>query len=346
MVSTTVVDLDVASEPAWADFVAGHPEGLLYYGLRYRDFLVDVTGATPRYRVAMRGGAIVGVMPTMERDGPLGRVLNALPFFGSYGAPLGVDEEAVAALLADWTRRAEAPGVAAATMIANPIAAHALPAIPFDAEDERTGQFTPLPAAERAEDALLDAIDATARRNIAHARKAGVSVREDPDAFAFLEATHRANMAEIGGLAKPPSYFAATPRRFRHGEDWRLYVASLDGVPVAAVLLFYANGVVEYFTPAITPEGRRSQATALILFEAMVAAARRGFRSWNWGGTWPDQDGVFRFKRKWGAEPRPYRYLVSIRDRRVLTTPRAELLAAYPWFYVVPFRLLDGHDPV
>lgn len=337
-----IVALEPGLEPAWEAFVGSHRQGLLYQTLRYRDFLVAITGATPLYRVAVRQGAIVGVLPVMSASGPHGEVLNALPFFGSYGAPLAVDDEVGAALWAEWSRMVEAPGVAAATVVMNPLAPDETPPIVIDVEDHRLGQFTALPEGGDPAGTILAGIDSSARRNIRKAESFGLEIVDDPDALSFLESAHCANMTEIGGTPKPASYFAETPRCFRHGIDWRLYVARKDGVPVAAVLLFYANGTVEYFTPGITPQGRDCQATALLLHRAMVEAASRGYRSWNWGGTWHDQDGVFRFKKKWGASARPYRYFVRLRDQALLRLSRADLLAAYPHFYVLPFRLLSS----
>ena len=44
-------------------------------------------------------------------------------------------------------------------------------------------------------------------------------------------------------------------------------------------------------------------------------AVERGYAWWNWGGTWLTQEGVLRFKRKWGARERRYRYFVKLNDR-------------------------------
>ena len=40
-------------ESAWTSFVSVHPTGLLYYGLKFREFLCNVTGGRARYRVAL-----------------------------------------------------------------------------------------------------------------------------------------------------------------------------------------------------------------------------------------------------------------------------------------------------
>ena len=53
----------------------------------------------------------------------------------------------------------------------------------------------------------------------------------------------------------------------------------------------------------------------------MDAAA--GGKAWfNFGGTWLTQEGVHRFKRKWGARAVSYRYFTQVNDRSLLADPR------------------------
>ena len=73
----------------------------------------------------------------------------------------------------------------------------------------------------------------------------------------------------------------------------------------------------------------------------MTDAAARGFTRWNWGGTWLTQEGVYRFKKKWGARERRYHYYVTINDRTFLQRSAADLSAGYPWYYTVPYGSLD-----
>ncbi len=323
------------------EFIESHPNGLLYYSTKYRKFLIEITGAKSIYKVAISSdGSIVGVLPIMSMEGPYGSVLNALPFFGSYGCPLAVNKEAHDALVEDWNKMVKQKRIASATMIANPLAPDLISGVEFNAQDYRYSQFTALPKDGDIEGEILEMVDDTARRNIKRAIKEDIEVIEDSNQLPFLEKVHRLNMKTINGLPKPSKFFGAIDTCFRQGDDWRLYVALKEGEPVAAVLLLYANHVVEYFTPAITDEGRKSQATALILLKAMTEAAKIGYSKWNWGGTWPDQEGVLRFKRKWGAEKNAYTYHTYIANNDLLKTTPKHLMEAYPQFYVLPFKLL------
>ena len=312
-------------------FVAAHPEGLIYYTAPYRRYLLEIAGGECRSLVALAGGRVVGVLPLMLKQGPFGPVLNSLPFFGSNGGVLAADAEAEAALVAGYDREAAAATVA--IWIAHPFMDTAAPR--HDLTDERIAQWTRLPAGG----ALPTGIEASARRNIQKAQAAGVTVRESPDALPFLEATHRDNLAAIGGRAKPAAFFSRLPV-MTYGRDWRLHVAEQDGAPLAALLTFEAVKTVEYVMPVLVESARSLQPTALILSVAMAEAARRGFTRWNWGGTWLTQEGVYRFKKKWGAEERRYRYFIRLNDVSLRRRSAAELSAGYPWYFTLPYDQL------
>lgn len=328
-------------EAGYARFVQGQPDGLLYHSLPYRDLLVGLLDAEAEYLVALAGGEIRAALPIMwaERDGV--RVANSLPYYGSHGSLLGRDEAARDALLAAWDERATDPSTAAATLVTNPFSGglSALPA--HDLTDERINQATALPAAAAdVEGQVLELIDSSARRNVRKALRLGTEAMPDHAAMDDLCRIHHANMADIGGRAKDPAFFASVARHFRAGEEYDVYTARLDGKVVAALLVFWFGTTAEYFTPAVDHDHRSDQPLAAVLARALGDAVRRGARWFNWGGTWLTQDGVYRFKRKWGARDVRYPYFVKLNDRSLLDATPAELRDTFGDFYVVPFSAL------
>ncbi len=338
-VTVEVVGLTAAREPAYASFVAAHPLALISYTLAYRDMLAELLDCEPRYAVALRDGAVVGVMPLMSLDGERGTVLNSLPYFGSNGGPLVADREAGEAL-GDWyAGEVAAEGVLAGTVIANPLAQPDVE-IEADLDDVRVGHVTPLGGDGDAHARISAAIDGSARRNVAKAQRCGICVTIDNDDFDALEDLHRRSMEAIGAQVKTPAFFAAVARHFRAGTDFDLYVAHVDAQPLAALLVFYGATTVDYYVPAASPDHRSEQPMAPILLQAMTDAARRGYANWNWGGSWPAHESLQRFKAKWGGVRREYRYATTLNDRDVLHARPEELRAAYPGFFVVPFSSL------
>lgn len=343
VVGVDVYEMARGQDRTYEAFVAAHPHAMLYHSLRFRDFLIHLLGCQPHYGVALEGGKVVGVLPMMSAVGAYGRVLNSLPYFGSNGGILA-DGSGARSALAQWYEACTtAPDVAAATLIANPFDQDGT--VPgHDFVDVRVGCATPLWGLGDPEERVLASIDGSARRNVAKARRCGVEVDLDNEAFADLEALHRAGMDAIGGRAKSAEFFTAVPRCFRGGDDYDLYVARLGGEVVAALLVFFYGSVCEYYVPASRPESRSEQPMAAILFRAMSDAMRRGLRWWNWGGSWVSQENLIRFKEKWGGRSREYRYWTSLANPQVLSAEPEELLAAYPGFFVAPFGSLRRDD--
>lgn len=336
-----VVPLTAAREPAYSAFVDAHPAALISYTLAYRDLLVALLGCTPRYGVALRDDVVVAVMPLMSLDGDRGRVLNALPYFGSNGGPLAADDAAGEALCAWFVAEARAEGVLAATVIDNPLTRPFAP-IAGDLCDVRVGHVTTLTGEGEPHERIRAAIDGSARRNVAKAHRCGtcVAVENDEAGFDDLQSLHRRSMEAIGAQVKQPGFFAAVARIFRPGTDFDVYVARIEEEVVAALLIFYCGRTVDYYVPAVDPEHRSEQPMAAILLQAMTDAARRGFAHWNWGGSWPSNEGLQRFKAKWGGVRCEYGYATMLNARDVLDARPDELLAAYPGFFVVPFSHL------
>jgi Acetyltransferase (GNAT) domain len=333
-----------AEDEAWDAFVRQVVGGLVYYSSRYRDLLLDELGCEAEYLVAREGGEIRGVLPLMWSDDDGDRVLNSLPYYGSHGAPLATSRDAERALIDAWNARAADSRTLAATMVANPFRAEE-PIEPLhDLEDARVGQVTVLPTCES--DELMSLYSKNGRRDVRRAERRGVEVERNSDRLPDLWRLHDANMRVIGGLAKTERFFARLPRHFEPGEDFDVWVATKQGEMVAGLLLLYFGDVAEYWTPAVEAAHRADEPMALTVFEAMLKAAQRGCRQWNWGGTWSSQDGVYRFKRKWGAHDRPYRYFVRVNAPSVLDATPEELLERFPHFYVVPFSALRSGSRV
>lgn len=336
-----VVPAGAGDAVAADDFVRRHPDALFYHSRGYPQLLADLLGARDVSLAAVTGGEVTGVLPLLAQDGPHGTVLNSLPYYGSNGGVLATDRSAAEALAHAYNELATAAGTLSATLVPSPFADSGVDVV-HNLTDERTVQFTRIGGLD--EEGLLELVDSSARRNVKKARRTGYAVTRDAQATDRLWQLHDANIRAIGGRPKSRRFFELVRERFTAGDDYDLWVATLDGDVAAALLVFYWQRTAEYFTPAVDVDHRSGQPLAGILAEAMTEAARRGMEVWNWGGTWLSQESLFRFKRKWGAEARPYTYRTQLNDERVLSLPRAGILAAYPDFYVAPFSALKKEE--
>lgn len=356
--------LAAGREGEYEELLHSNESALIYASLRYRRFLKSVLGDAARdcYLVATEGGRVVGALPAFVRLNPArGNVLNSLPFYGSHGgvivSPAAADADVVKEeLVRAFDSLAREQAAVASTLISNPLAPEEdfyERGTGYDLRDARTGQFTPLPGhpagesaagVDAAGDALMAAFHQKTRNAVRKAQKSGVRVSHSDsfEALRTLAAIHHENMAAIGGPSKPWEVFESIRASFEYERDYRVYLAETDGAVVSALLLFYFNGTVEYFTPATRESHRALQPASLLIYEAMADAARRGFRLWNWGGPGPSQPHIYNFKKRWGTVDRPYFYYTKVFDDSILSRSKSELLGEYPYFYVVPFGGLRG----
>ncbi|MDH4182695.1 MAG: peptidoglycan bridge formation glycyltransferase FemA/FemB family protein [Nitrospinota bacterium] len=343
--------LDDSLEEDYTRFLLGCDDSLFYASNGYRLFLKEFLGAEDRYLIAMEEGRIAGVLPLfIKRNSMHGAVINSLPFYGSNGGVIAREGvlHAKRELIKEFIALSEREDCISSTIVASPFESdgdlYEKEAF-FGVRDVRIGQFTPLPeAGDSIGERLMNIFAGIKRTDIRKAIKNGVTTEVDNggEAMGFVAQTHKRNIEALGGLAKPERFFDLIPKYFRPGADYKIYVARLDGKPIGAMLLFYYNKTVEYFTPASVEEFRPLQALSLLAFEAMKDAVSGGFKWWNWGGTWTSQDGVYMFKSRFGSKDFAYKYYIGARKERdyFRRLGKEILLREYPYFYVYPFAEL------
>ena len=93
----------------------------------------------------------------------------------------------------------------------------------------------------------------------------------------------------------------------------------------------------------IKEEYKSTQVLSKIIFEAMFEASTKGFKIWNWGGTWINQDSVHRFKKRWGSKQLTYSYLTTFNKTKLLNNKKEFFLDKYPFSFVLPFDELEHY---
>ncbi len=344
------------SEADYSDLLAEAPAAMFNHSLRYRTFLKAILeNAEDHYLLVYEAGELTAALPAFIKHGPLGAVVNSLPFYGSHGGIIAKQsawEGVKRALLDGFTNLCEKHQAICSTLIESPLATDSqlYVSYPTDYSDERIGQITELPSpglAAEVEEILLGLYHQKTRNMVRKGMKSGFNVGHDGSELTFkaLHVLHDENMKGIGGMAKPWSVFAAINEVFEYDKDYRIYTASNDSDEiVSALLVFYFKGMIEYFAPATLEAYRSQQPLSLLIFTAMRdAVLTRGSTLWNWGGTWLSQDGVYQFKSRWGTTDFPYRYhIMAYRGKSWFSgTSKEDLLNGYPYFFTVPFAALQ-----
>lgn len=333
-------------------FLLENENSLFYHSIKYHLLLEKYLDCHSYYIIVYLENRILATFPfILKRDIRLGAIINSLPFYGSNGG--FVIDPTLQSDLVDQIRHEIIQAldafsiehhVIASTIISNPLQLE--DQLWLDSNyatthtDKRIGQITPLPVdGPELEHRLMSIFEDPRPRNIRRAIKAGIKITEchDQESLDFLYQVHKENIEGIGGKAKQKSFFDLIPTNFSK-EDYSVFVATIDGKRIAALLVFYFNSTVEYFTPATLHDYRNDQPSALLIFEAMKIAVHRSFTHWNWGGTWYTQHGVYDFKKKWGAQDHEYHYYTRVREDYLNRSDYNDLFQAFPYFYILPLN--------
>jgi hypothetical protein len=167
--------------------------------------------------------------------------------------------------------------------------------------------------AHRAEEGVVAQLSGNRRREIRKLREMRIRVQEDPSssareefAIAYRETMRRAMAAERYYFDL--DYFSGLKAAL--GERLRLFTARNDAGELMAAILVLANrDILQYHLSATPDRFVRESAVKLLIFEAALWGAQRGFTRFHLGGGVgaSDQDGVFQFKKAFSPTTYPFR---------------------------------------
>lgn len=348
-----ITDLSDTLDEKYTRFVDMKKESFMYYSLKYRRFLTELLGDESEYLVAVDSdGSVIGCLPIFFRnDDEIGTVANSFPFYGGHGGVLADCSDVRERLLDEYIRVVKKRNCVASTIIGSPLEDYDLlyrNKIQPTFIDERIELMTYFPYMDGVShaDSLMDIYHHMERRCIKKAIKNDVTIEVDnsPKAIDFLFSVHTENMLAIGGLPKKRECFDLITKHFSAGEDYDVYIAKKDNKKIAALLIFYFNGTVEYYTPAIVEQYRTIQPLTLIIYTAMQDAMKKKYIKWNWGGTGLTQKSLYEFKSKWGTTETRYIYYIKIWNESILKIHKEDILKKYSNYYVYPFEQVNKNE--
>ncbi len=343
MIQYSIENIDSASIRVYLKEFNGP---LFYYEPDYLGFLQSIAGnIESRYAVATRESQIVGILPyCVSKDGETGSIVNSLPFFGSHGGPVvrfndNNSSEIAENLIRTVLERESEQGMASITIVENPfqpLEKTSINRLGLECIDDRIGQFTFLPTKNNdIEDALFKMFHVKTRNAVRKglSQKQVVITSQNFSHVQWLQHVHHESITGMGGTSKSLKIFNSLISKFPLGEKSLLYTGFFEDKLASALLVILYNKTVEYFTPVVLPEYRDKQLLPHLIFEAMKDLTTKGYELWNWGGTWRSQEGVYRFKSRFGAVDKTYRYFNKILNSNLKQMERQKLFDRHPYFY-------------
>ena len=152
----------------------------------------------------------------------------------------------------------------------------------------------------------------------------------------FLAKIHVENMTSLGRKAKSEEFYFEFLSQLPI-ENWVILEAHLEEETIASLLLIYSSDFVEYFTPVTLSEYKHLNPMSMLILHGFVLATKMKISFWNWGGTWLNQEGVYKFKKQWNPMEIKYTYHTTVLKPPILDVEADFLMSSYPFFYIYPF---------
>jgi serine/alanine adding enzyme len=304
MHSTAVLDADrAAATPiiaeaaesdaaAWDAYTAPHPDATGYHTWAWRHVFKDALGHDSIYLIARANAAIVGVLPLVFIKSPIfGRTLTSLAFL-NYGGVVADSENAARGLLdaAGQIARRERCGHVELRHIGRKF-----PSLPC--RQHKVTMLLPL------ESGMWERLDRKVRNQVRKAQKSDLTVeRGDVRLLPEFYTVFARNMRDLGTPVYSPRLFEQVLLRFPDRAN--LHVVRLAGKPVAAGLTYRTAGRVEVPWASSIRDYNALCPNHLLYWSVIESAVERGCDTLDFGRSTPNE-GTYKFKEQWGAQPVP-----------------------------------------
>lgn len=309
--------VDAASDSRWAALTEAVPSDV-FHSPAWARVLRDTYEFDVQAALALddRGEVIAGV-PFVRVDDVFGERVVALPF-SDYCDPIGDDRA--------WPVLADALLGFGAPVRIRPLHREA-PLQDARFEQVRRACWHGIDLAAD-EDAAWAVLEGSARRAVRKARSRGVEVRAaagKDELRAFFELHLDVRRQKYRLLAQPYRFFETIWDEFVERDRGTLLLAYADERLLAGTLYLGWRDGLYYKFNASAPDSLNERPNDLLSWEGIRLAIERGLRRFDFGLSDEEQDGLRRFKRKFGAEERTIAFLGAQLDGDV-RAPAGELL--------------------
>ena len=280
---------------AWDAFVAGRADATGYHAWAWRGIFERAFGHETIYLAAVDGDRVAGVLPLVVFRSPLfGRFAVSLPFV-NYGGVCAENDDVARALVE------EAAVVAARKKLSHLELRHASRQLPdLPAKEHKVAMLLPL---QPTADAQWTALDRKVRNQVRKAEGSGLTTRTGGLALLepFYEVFSR-NMRDLGTPVYSKDFFreilTALPDRAK------IVLVEAGSGTAAAGLVLSHRGTLEVPWASSRREYLAQCPNILLYWRIIQFAIEQGLATLDFGRSTPNE-GTFRFKRQWGAEPHP-----------------------------------------
>lgn len=304
----------------WERFVDASADEAGYHAWGWQEVFRRVFDHESVYLIARRGAEVAGVLPLVQIKSLLfGNTLTSLPFL-NYGGVLADSAAAGHALIG--ASQLEAVARRCRHVELRHVAA----------------QFPQLPRKQHKVSMRLalvpgqwDGLDRKVRNQVRKAEKSGLTVeRGGGELVDDFYAVFARNMRDLGTPVYSRRLFEEVFRVFPGRAT--MHVVRLGGRPVAAGVTYRTARMTQLPWASSIRDYNSLCPNTLLYWDAIQYAAEAGCQVFDMGRSTPNE-GTFRFKQQWGAEPVPLHWEYQLQSEQNLpdvspANPRFQLAIA------------------
>jgi serine/alanine adding enzyme len=277
---------------AWEAYVDARGDAAGYHSWRWREVFARAFGHESIYLIAREGGVIRGVLPLVQIKSLIfGRTLTSLPFV-NYGGVMADSPEIGRALVDaahDEARDRRCSHVELRHIDAQ------FPGLPC--KRHKVSMRLPLGPA------MWDGLDRKVRNQIRKAEKSGLVVeRGGEELIGDFYSVFARNMRDLGTPVYSRRLFEEVLRAFP--DRAQLHIVRLNGLPVAGGFTYRTASMVQLPWASSLRAYNTLCPNLLLYWDAIQFAQQAGAGVFDMGRSTPNE-GTFKFKAQWGAEPVP-----------------------------------------
>jgi hypothetical protein len=320
--------------PDWDELLLTADRATFSHTTAWARVLSESYGYKPLYFAIIDNGKLAGLIPVMEIESFLtGKRGVSLPFTDF--CPLVADSMDIFQVLLDAVR--EHGRKSGWKCIEFREGGDYFGDAPSSAE-----HYTHTLTLDSDEDKVFAAFKSNTRRNIRRAGAEGVEVKllNSREAVADFFQLNCITRRDHGLPPQPWNFFQKIFDHIIAARKGFVALVFHQGKPIAGAVFFYFRDEGVYKYGASDKDHQHLRANNLIMWEAMRWCCRNGVRTFSFGRTESENEGLLQFKRGWGAEEsRVGYYRLNLREN-VFSAERNGTRSSYPIFKMLPMPML------
>ena len=183
-------------------------------------------------------------------------------------------------------------------------------------------------------------------KNLKKARRQPITISEEPteDNLDAWYVIHEKRMKELNSPPLPRNLFSSIRNNLVSKNKGKFVFAFHKEKMIFGGVYLFNKKQIDAFMMSSDSECRHLRASYLVTHNLLEWANKNRITIFNWMSSPKRDDGVYRWKKKWGSNERTFLYLT-----KVLSDPTnwkemdyGELKKAYSFHYLLPFNLLKN----